>query len=41
MTQHYADFDAQIRMVRADQITNSYDGAEEFIESVFQKILTP
>jgi TetR/AcrR family transcriptional regulator len=41
MTQHYADFDAQIRMVRADQITDSHDGAEEFVESVFRKILAP
>ncbi len=41
MTQHYADFDAQIRMVRADQITDSHDGAEEFVQSIFQKILAP
>jgi len=41
MTQHYADFDAQIRMVRKDQIIDSHDGAEEFVETVFRKILAP
>jgi TetR/AcrR family transcriptional regulator len=41
ITQHYADFDAQIRMVRKDQIIDSHDGAEEFVESVFRKILAP
>ena len=41
MTQHYADFETQIRLVRKDQITNPHDGAQQFIESVFQKILAP
>ena len=41
MTQHYADFDAQIRMVRQNQIIDSHDGAEEFVETVFRKILAP
>ena len=41
MTQHYADFETQIRLVRQHQITNSHDGAQDFIESVFQKILAP
>lgn len=41
MAQHYADFETQIRLVRKDQITNPHYGAQEFIESVFQKILAP
>ncbi|WP_209425475.1 TetR family transcriptional regulator C-terminal domain-containing protein [Pararhodobacter sp. SW119] len=39
LTQHYADFDAQIRLLRdgADPL----DGAEAFLEMLFERLLTP
>jgi len=41
LTQHYADFEAQIRLVRGDKIKDSYAGAQNFVETIFNKILTP
>ena len=41
LTQHYADFEAQIRLVRGDKIKDSYAGAQSFVETIFNKILTP
>lgn len=41
LTQHYSDFEAQIRFVRADNITDPHDGAKSFVETIFNKILAP
>ena len=41
LTQHYADFEAQIRLVRGSNITQPHDGSEDFLDQVFQKLLTP
>ena len=37
LTQHYADFEAQIRMIRQD--TDPLDGAEPFLERLFERLL--
>ncbi|PVH27699.1 TetR family transcriptional regulator C-terminal domain-containing protein [Pararhodobacter oceanensis] len=37
MTQHYADFDAQIRLIRGKR--DPMDGAEAFLEIVFERLL--
>ena len=39
LTQHYADFDAQIRLIRDGQ--DPLDGAEPFLEMLFQRLLKP
>ena len=39
LTQHYADFEAQIRMIRQD--TDPLDGAEPFLERLFERLLAP
>lgn len=39
LTQHYADFDAQIRLIRGD--TDPMDGAEAFLETLFDRLLAP
>lgn len=39
MTQHYADFDAQIRLIRTGH--EPMDGAEPFLERLFTRLLTP
>jgi len=39
LTQHYADFDAQIRMIRGE--TDPMDGAEAFLEMLFERLLSP
>jgi TetR/AcrR family transcriptional regulator len=41
LTQHYSDFEAQIKLVRAGNITDPYDGAQSFVETIFDKILSP
>jgi TetR/AcrR family transcriptional regulator len=41
MTQHYADFEAQILMIRSGQITDSHEGSDTFVETIFTKILLP
>ena len=41
LTQHYSDFEAQIRLVRANNIADPYDGAQSFVETIFEKILSP
>lgn len=38
LTQHYADFDAQIRMIRAG---DPMDGAEGFLDMLFERLLRP
>ena len=37
LTQHYADFDAQIRMIRGAR--DPMDGAEAFVETLFERVL--
>lgn len=39
LTQHYADFDVQIRAILGDE--DPYDGAEAFVETLYQRLLTP
>ena len=41
MTQHYADFEAQILMIRSGQIKDSHEGSDNFVETIFTKILLP
>ena len=41
LTQHYSDFEAQIKLVRAGNITDPHDGAQSFVETIFDKILSP
>ncbi|MDA5558470.1 TetR family transcriptional regulator C-terminal domain-containing protein [Shimia sp. MMG029] len=38
-TQHYADFDAQVRVLTADE-TDVLDGAETYLEQMYRKLLT-
>jgi len=39
LTQHYADFDAQIRLIREG--TDPLEGAEPFLERLFERLLAP
>ena len=39
LTQHYADFDAQIRLIRQD--ADPLEGAEPFLERLFERLLAP
>lgn len=39
LTQHYADFDVQVRTLMAPD--GPMDGAEEFLENLYRKMLTP
>lgn len=40
LTQHYADFDAQIRMIRGDG-HDPLEGAEAFLESLYARLIAP
>lgn len=37
LTQHYADFDAQIRLIRGD--VDPMEGAESFLDTLFERLL--
>ena len=39
LTQHYADFDAQIRLIRGEK--DPMDGAEAFLDTLFDRLLQP
>lgn len=39
LTQHYADFDAQIRLIR--DRADPMEGAEDFVETLFERLLRP
>ncbi len=39
MTQHYADFDVQVRAVLGDR--EPYDGASVFLDALYQRLLQP
>lgn len=40
LTQHYADFEAQIRMIRGDD-HSPHEGADAFLSTLFQRLLSP
>lgn len=40
MTQHYADFAAQIALIRGDGV-GAHDGAEAFLEHLYRRLLAP
>ncbi|WP_209595934.1 TetR family transcriptional regulator C-terminal domain-containing protein [Ruegeria sp. HKCCSP351] len=39
LTQHYADFDVQVRAILGHE--NPFEGAEPFVETLYRKLLTP
>ncbi|SMO47178.1 TetR family transcriptional regulator C-terminal domain-containing protein [Ruegeria faecimaris] len=39
LTQHYADFDVQVRAILGDE--DPYEGAEPFIDTLYRKLLAP
>ncbi|MGR3571200.1 TetR family transcriptional regulator C-terminal domain-containing protein [Brevirhabdus sp.] len=39
MTQHYADFDVQVRAILGGE--DPFDGAEQFLDQLFSRLLTP
>lgn len=39
LTQHYADFDVQVRTIMGDE--DPFDGASAFLETLYRKMLTP
>ncbi len=39
LTQHYADFEVQVRAILGDE--DPFDGAEPFIDTLYRKLLTP
>ncbi len=41
LTQHYADFDVQVRAVLGDEGTDPYPEASLFIDTLFTKLLSP
>lgn len=40
LTQHYADFDVQVRSVLGDEGKNPYPEAERYLETLFTRLLT-
>ncbi|MFV2035584.1 MAG: TetR family transcriptional regulator C-terminal domain-containing protein [Halocynthiibacter sp.] len=41
LTQHYADFDVQVRAVLGDEVLDPFPEAEAYLDMVFSKLLTP
>lgn len=39
LTQHYADFDVQVRAILSEE--DPYEGAEPFIDTLYRKLLSP
>ncbi|NVO54915.1 TetR family transcriptional regulator C-terminal domain-containing protein [Rhodobacteraceae bacterium B1Z28] len=39
LTQHYADFDVQVRSILGDE--DPFEGADPFIDTLYRKLLTP
>jgi TetR/AcrR family transcriptional regulator len=39
LTQHYADFDVQVRTLMGDE--DPFDAAPEFLETFYRRMLTP
>ncbi len=41
LTQHYADFDVQVRLILEDRESDPFPEAERYLETLFDKLLTP
>ncbi|AML53440.1 TetR family transcriptional regulator C-terminal domain-containing protein [Falsihalocynthiibacter arcticus] len=41
LTQHYADFDVQVRMVLGEERPDPFPDAEAFLDTIFTRILAP
>ncbi len=41
LTQHYADFDVQVRAILADDPNDHFDQAEAYLTTLFTRMLTP
>ncbi|MGI3168189.1 TetR family transcriptional regulator C-terminal domain-containing protein [Pseudooceanicola sp. C21-150M6] len=41
LTQHYADFDVQVRAVLGPEVTDPFPAAEEYLVALFTRMLTP
>lgn len=41
LTQHYADFDIQVRAILGPDTQQNYDGASAFLDALFNKFLAP
>lgn len=41
LTQHYADFDVQVRMILGGEEVNAFPDAEVYLETMFSKLLAP
>lgn len=41
LTQHYADFDVQVRLVLGEAEPNPFPGARAYLETLFRKLLRP
>ncbi|ARC88055.1 TetR family transcriptional regulator C-terminal domain-containing protein [Rhodovulum sp. MB263] len=41
LTQHYADFDIQVRAVLGEGKDDPFDGAERYLTTLFRRLLTP
>ena len=41
LTQHYADFDVQVRAVLGDEGDDPFPNAQQYLETLFTKLLTP
>ena len=40
LTQHYADFDVQVRTVLGDEGTDPFPEAERYLDTLFRKMLS-
>ncbi|PQO22471.1 TetR family transcriptional regulator [Rhodobacteraceae bacterium WD3A24] len=40
LTQHYADFEAQMRMVRGEGV-DTFEGAESYLDTLFARLIAP
>lgn len=41
LTQHYADFDVQVRAILGPDTNRNFDGAQTYLDQVFTKLLAP
>ncbi|MEC7257326.1 MAG: TetR family transcriptional regulator C-terminal domain-containing protein, partial [Pseudomonadota bacterium] len=41
LTQHYADFDVQVRAVLGESVTDPFPEAETYLRTLFTRMLTP
>ena len=40
LTQHYSDFEVQVRLILADDSQDPFAGAEIFLETLYRKLLS-